>query len=458
MGLYSTSVKGTEDYYVDYEIYTGVMDPFNKGNLWRWGLQSYPGNSRNQTGIPSYPAWGQIRYPGIIGALNPVQECFRYLEPARQQGLIKTSNANNIPDSIRIVLGKLQQCWRFAVSSGCSPTDGTYFDNVSLAIVNREPDPLAYDGGLSTYQDAFSTNATIAPGINPVAFDTTGAILKTGLNIAPRDSYTGYSYRFDVPGDTAFVIGYQAGRVDMVFRILPGPGNYLTIGRTDNSNTLVGNNPSVRVALNQNDDSQFWTQYMYDPGLYGTPNGHGSGPRGTRVWNPNAWNSARIDTLEANAFANQNLANFVLGGQYDASIWMATYHESEYGTAAVPGPRRALVLNYPRNQCYVKSPTDNTQGFVCDGTVPAFIACNGVGADCAASGYHANSNIRYEGTKIIPDGLLTPGSHVEYFFRREDAPFSHPFGHLGGVFKGTVPDTNVVTPQVGSNSTDGDRW
>jgi len=96
----------------------------------------------------------------------------------------------------------------------------------------------------------------------------------------------------------------------------------------------------------------------------------------------------------------------------------------------------------------VKSTTDGTQGFICDGTVPAFVACNGVGADCVPTGYQANSNVRLEGEKIIPDGLLTSGSHVEYFFRRED----------GGVFKGTVPDTTVVTPQVGGNSTDGDRW
>src|SRR5439155_3995773 len=181
----------------------------------------------------------------------PDKQCFRDAAdlPARANSLIKTSNSNNVPDSLRFVLGKTQQCWRFGVSSGCSPTDGTYFDNADLMIVNRAPNPLSYDGAnWGTQQDAFPTNTTIAPGINSVAFDTTAAILKTGLNVAPS---TGDFNRFDMPGDTTYVIGQGAGRVDMVFRILPGPGNYLTLGRTDNSNTLTGNNPSVRVALNQ---------------------------------------------------------------------------------------------------------------------------------------------------------------------------------------------------------------
>src|SRR5947199_5663322 len=67
VGLDATSVLGVEDYYADYDLYAGVFDPFNKGVLWRYGFQSYPGNSRNQVGppaIPSYPAWGQLRYPG----------------------------------------------------------------------------------------------------------------------------------------------------------------------------------------------------------------------------------------------------------------------------------------------------------------------------------------------------------------------------------------------------------
>ena len=34
----------------------------------------------------------------------------------------------------------------------------------------------------------------------------------------------------------------------------------------------------------------------------------------------------------------------------------------------------------------------------------------------AAAGYDGQQQTR-EYTKIFPDGLLTPGSHVEYFFR-----------------------------------------
>ena len=59
-----------------------------------------------------------------------------------------------------------------------------------------------------------------------------------------------------------------------------------------------------------------------------------------------------------------------------------------------------------------------------------------------------------EGTKIIPDGYLTPGAHVQYFFRREDAPG----GVVTGLAKGLMPDTSHVFPQNGEGSTDAHRW
>ena len=56
-----------------------------------------------------------------------------------------------------------------------------------------------------------------------------------------------------------------------------------------------------------------------------------------------------------------------------------------------------------------------------------------------------------EFSKIIPDGLLTPGSHVQYFFRKSHA--IDPFVRFA-----MVPDTNFITPQNGESSTDQHRW
>ena len=56
-----------------------------------------------------------------------------------------------------------------------------------------------------------------------------------------------------------------------------------------------------------------------------------------------------------------------------------------------------------------------------------------------------------EGTKIIPDGLLTPGAHVQYFIRRQD--FVNPTTAFA-----MAPDTNLVSPQTLEGSTDGHRW
>ena len=56
-----------------------------------------------------------------------------------------------------------------------------------------------------------------------------------------------------------------------------------------------------------------------------------------------------------------------------------------------------------------------------------------------------------EFTKIIPDGLLTPGSHVQYFFRK-----SHNIDPLFAF--AMCPDTTTITPQNGEGSSDGHRW
>src|SRR5262249_23493651 len=55
-------------------------------------------------------------------------------------------------------------------------------------------------------------------------------------------------------------------------------------------------------------------------------------------------------------------------------------------------------------------------------------------------------------SKIIPDGLLTAGSHVQYFFRK-----SLITPHTGITFA-MAPDTGVITPQLDEGNTDQHRW
>jgi hypothetical protein len=56
-----------------------------------------------------------------------------------------------------------------------------------------------------------------------------------------------------------------------------------------------------------------------------------------------------------------------------------------------------------------------------------------------------------EFSPIIPDGLLTPGSHVQYFFRKSHAADPN-------LNYAMCPDTNLITPQAREGSTDQHRW
>src|SRR5262249_4824928 len=145
----------------------------------------------------------------------------------------RTINAGGIPDSIRIFLAHQQQCFRFAISLGCNSNEGGYFDNASLAFVDgTSPTPSGLGsvaGDIWQFtNDAFPANETAGLPGTP-AFDTTTALIKTGLNNAPA---TGDNLRFDIPGDSSSVTAADATvttaqdpaltavRVDLVFRIL----------------------------------------------------------------------------------------------------------------------------------------------------------------------------------------------------------------------------------------------
>ena len=71
--------------------------------------------------------------------------------------------------------------------------------------------------------------------------------------------------------------------------------------------------------------------------------------------------------------------------------------------------------------------------------VPAYVGTSGI--QNPLTGFDGSATT-IEGTKIIPDGYLTPGAHVEYFFRREDAVG----GVITGLAKGLTPDTTPRLP------------
>jgi len=460
-GLTPASAEPTEDYYIIYEIYTGIYDFTSEGNAWRFGYACYPGIQSD-----GVPCWGDWRFPGFI-IFNPDKQCFPDWEGGYQNALIRFSFADAAdnafgfyPDSIRIQLGKVQQCFRFGLpSANCSPTDGSYWDNVTLAIIDGVPAPMTVDIW-QLINDTFTVNgitnrANVLPGT--ADFDTTTALVKIGLNITQT---TNTSSRYNVPGDTTTVnADGDDFRVDMVFRVSPGPGNYTAIGDNTSDIRLVPTSSTACDLANPQSGSgpaNFWEEYLADNGDVGTPAGHPSAAGvnttggGGKTWDPLVWNSARCDTAEINLFciATRGI------GLPNVGLWSSMYIEHDPGNVDNP---KFISLGIDKNRCFLKTATNavtqaNTTCDLVGNTTDGWESFGG-------GGYSAENGLTYghtyEFNKIMPDGQFTPGTNVEYFFRREDAAGS------GGQCEGTpcmVPDTNVVFPQAGEGSSDAHRW
>jgi hypothetical protein len=441
MGL--TADHLSDDWLLDYEIYTGVMQFFSGGaaGFWMASAVSYP-SANSATGAGEHPRWGDFRFPGFLYTGSAAQ-CFRVLDPLSQ--VIRTTNASGIPDSIRLVLYRREESFRLTIPpSHDQLTAGGYWDNVSMAFL-RHTDPLPLvSANNGRFQDTFPANAdSTLPG-NPAAFDTTSALIKSGIN-----TYVSNSNRWNVPGDTVTVEADGPDvRVDLVFRVLPGPGNYVDPTALQSAlkavPTALAPIPAPAAGV-----SNFWANYLHDNGPKGTPGGHpiaASGPlAGQKVWSPHVWNSARLDSLDSNLFPIRNENVPVMFG----SLFMTAYHESE-----LADPHRG-ALAVPRNLCFYSSSADvhPRPPIICGagpfppGTTypPAWALAPGAGLPPSCT---SASCVTSEGTKVLPDGLLTPGSHVQYFFRREDS----------GLLSGMCPDTNQVTPQPCDRSEDGTRW
>jgi hypothetical protein len=339
-----------------------------------------------------------------------------------------------------------------------SPLGGSYVVSLALGQVltglnfgnrglSRPAGPLR---GIDWLHDAFPRNALAGlPGTS--LFDTTTALIKTGRNIAQT---TGNLLRFDVPGDslTACACG-DSVRMDFVFRVLPGPGNFQIAGGRSmppggQAQGILLKLPTDQSQVVSSGDDSFWGTYMANNGPFGSPGGHLGGTK----WDQHTWNSARMDTAEFNIFPVEALGD--LPG-IRSCIWSGTYHESD--------PKYA-VLGINKFRCFVIDTTKaatsgpSLANVLCDGTVPAWATT----VPSSRTGWDGVS-ITKEYTKIIPDGLLTPGSHVQYFLRRSSIQNPSVFTML--------PDTNRVLPQydelggaanqcatTGGVYSDGHRW
>jgi hypothetical protein len=200
-------------------------------------------------------------------------------------------------------------------------------------------------------------------------------------------------------------------RVDLVFRVYPGVGNYLTVG--DRSSGLR-KRPDGGVAGNlvAPNDGSWWGTLMGNVGVFGTsvdqlrPNSPLAGSaapsysmkevhaqRGdagwpANKWDPDAWISVRMDSVQ----------QLGMNASVQPGLYATYVHESELGLAT--GPDESVDPDA--------------------GRLAAFY----VGS---------------EHVKILPDGQFTPGTHIEYFFR-SSALLNYDGFHL-------MPDTTRIYPQ-----------
>jgi hypothetical protein len=123
--------------------------------------------------------------------------------------------------------------------------------------------------------------------------------------------------------------------------------------------------------------------------------------------------------------------------------YMTMIHEDDPKFVAL-GVNKFTCFVLDTTKAATSSPTVNN--VACNGTVPAWLMT----VPQSRTGWNGSATTK-EFTKIIPDGLLTPGSHVQYFYRKSHS--IDPFLSFA-----MVPDTNLITPQSREGSTDQHRW
>jgi len=490
MGLNSDLMTSFTDWAVFCDIHTAGFrgtGGTGQGGARSFFVSSWPARQANGATV-----WGEAR--STLGVFfNSTNTCNIQGFLLWTSGYVATSNVGGIPDSIRVYAQYMIRCYSNSIPisrcAGGTPMlatlTGQYMDNFSFTIFRGTPTPGLSQSPWMLYADAFPqyvssmSPMTMRTDFSSAAFDTATAVMKSAINRALNAGLT----RISVSGDTAQVTtgAAPALRVDLVFRVYPGPGNYVTIGTRTLPDGRIADLRKVPTSAQKTADEpaplsgNFWEAYMADNGAFGTGGNGGAGPGhpradgtmgvGTpgnpRVWDANVWNSARMDTLEQNLWPNtaggQNIAQNSGG-----SDWRTSYHEEDpkFVSLGIARNRCFMVSPTGNQSCASKAPTATAQCNVICGTVPSagsfvgtypptwtLAAGGGDGTEVSNGNpvFYGSWGPTSEGTKIIPDGQLTAGSLVQYFFRR-DPGTAGPVDHY--------PDTT----RIFSGSSDGSRW
>src|SRR5262249_27794528 len=161
--------------------------------------------------------------------------------------------------------------------------DGSYWDNIRMGFILSIAKPPLVANFWDLLGDTFPFNETVSPG--SAGFDTTTALVKDGLNNGAPGGGQGV-----IPGDSLVYSSPFAGndtRMDFVFRIKPGPGNYSVKGNRTSALWKVPSNPGLGTA--SGGDISFWGQYLKQTGEKNGQVGSADGHTAT-VWDPQTWN------------------------------------------------------------------------------------------------------------------------------------------------------------------------
>ncbi len=193
------------------------------------------------------------------------------------------------------------------------------------------------------FNDVFPSDPAIVPGTP--AFDNNTAVLATGHNPAPCVGALGRDVMTDNKV-TLTTVGAVV-RVDMIFRIKPGPGNYCITG-------LVGSGldvpPGGACVASVPGDGTFWGDLMAAPGMFATPGAvalHAAAPSG---WDSNVWNSRECEMVAAGVYETTDAALPGTDILPDDLFCPGTHVEYYFRVEFVAGP----VVNVPDPDCVIQ--------------------------------------------------------------------------------------------------------